>query len=200
MDTCCYKYSESSHCFRLQKAFPGLVVLWPGCERICRGRGAISDGVCWCTQENTWHIICTGGSFLVGQSGRFYLCIFRREGKREREASVCGCLSCAPYWAPGPQPRHVPWLGIELATLCLRPVLNPLSHTSWVERKICRGADWEIILQVGSFINSADIYWACPLCLALWRLVFSTVCSYLISSLICLCVLYITHMHRHTYL
>ena len=30
---------------------------------------------------------------------------------------MCGCLSCAPYWGPGPQPRHVPWLGIELAAL-----------------------------------------------------------------------------------
>ena len=30
---------------------------------------------------------------------------------------MCGCLSCAPYWGAGPQPRHVPWLGIRLATL-----------------------------------------------------------------------------------
>ena len=29
---------------------------------------------------------------------------------------MCGGLSSAPYWGPGPQPRHVPWLGIELAT------------------------------------------------------------------------------------
>ena len=27
------------------------------------------------------------------------------------------CFSLAPYWGPGPQPRHVPWLGIELVTL-----------------------------------------------------------------------------------
>ena len=50
------------------------------------------------------------------------LCIyFQREGKwgrkKGREASVCGCLSCVPKWGPGPQPRHVPWLGIELLTL-----------------------------------------------------------------------------------
>ena len=47
---------------------------------------------------------------------RFYLFIFRergREGERERETSMCGCLSRTPYWGPGPQPRHVPWLGIE---------------------------------------------------------------------------------------
>ena len=30
---------------------------------------------------------------------------------------MCGCLSRGPHWGPGPQPRHVPWLGIELATL-----------------------------------------------------------------------------------
>ena len=44
---------------------------------------------------------------------RFYLFIFQREGKggrkRERETSMCGCLSHAPpHWGPGPQPRHVP--------------------------------------------------------------------------------------------
>ena len=48
---------------------------------------------------------------------RFYLFIFREkgtEGEREgrkhrcaRETSV-GCLSHAPNWGPGPQPRHVP--------------------------------------------------------------------------------------------
>ena len=30
---------------------------------------------------------------------------------------MCGYLSCVPHWGPGPQPGHVPWLGIELATL-----------------------------------------------------------------------------------
>ena len=52
---------------------------------------------------------------------RFVYFIFRqrgREGERERERkSMCGCLSHAPYWAPGPKPRHVPGLGIEVATL-----------------------------------------------------------------------------------
>ena len=31
---------------------------------------------------------------------------------------MCGCLSHASHQRPGLQPRHVPWLGIELATLC----------------------------------------------------------------------------------
>ena len=30
---------------------------------------------------------------------------------------MCDCLSHAPYWGPSPQPRPVPWLGIELLTL-----------------------------------------------------------------------------------
>ena len=30
---------------------------------------------------------------------------------------MCGCLLHAPYLGPGLQPRHVPWLGIEPATL-----------------------------------------------------------------------------------
>ena len=30
---------------------------------------------------------------------------------------MCGCLSCASHWGPGPKPRHVPWLGIEPVTL-----------------------------------------------------------------------------------
>ena len=29
---------------------------------------------------------------------------------------MCGCLWHAPYWGPGLQPRHVPWLGIQPAT------------------------------------------------------------------------------------
>ena len=52
---------------------------------------------------------------------RFYLFIFReRKGgrKRGREPSICGCLLCVPYWGPGLQPRHVPWLGMELVTFC----------------------------------------------------------------------------------
>ena len=40
-----------------------------------------------------------------------YLILERGEGKekeRERNTSMCGCLSCAPYWGCGLQPRHVP--------------------------------------------------------------------------------------------
>ena len=30
---------------------------------------------------------------------------------------MCGYLPPAPYWGPGPKPRHVLWLGIKLVTL-----------------------------------------------------------------------------------
>ena len=30
---------------------------------------------------------------------------------------MCGCSSGVPYWGPGHQPRHVPWLGIKPARL-----------------------------------------------------------------------------------
>ena len=49
----------------------------------------------------------------------FTICRERgREGrKRERETSMCGCLSHVPYWGLGLKPRHVPWLGIQPVTL-----------------------------------------------------------------------------------
>ena len=47
-----------------------------------------------------------------------YLFLERGEGReKERETSMCGCFSHAPYWGPGPQPRDVPLLGIEPVTL-----------------------------------------------------------------------------------
>ena len=45
--------------------------------------------------------------FIEGKGGR----------KRGREASMYGCLLHIPYWGPGLQLGHVPWLGIEPATL-----------------------------------------------------------------------------------
>ena len=53
---------------------------------------------------------------------RFYLFLERGEGgrRRGREKSMCGCFSHAPYWKPDLQPRHVPWLGVEPATLWFR--------------------------------------------------------------------------------
>ena len=66
-----------------------------------------------------WHIIFLNGSPYL--FFRFYLFIFRegKEGRmRGRESSVCGCLSHIHNWEPSPQPRHVPWLEIEPASLC----------------------------------------------------------------------------------
>ena len=50
----------------------------------------------------------------------FIYLFLERKGKggreRGRETSMCGCLSCAPHWGPGRQPRHVPQLGTKPAT------------------------------------------------------------------------------------
>ena len=47
-----------------------------------------------------------------------YLFLERGEGReRGRDTSMCDCLSHAPNLGPGLQPRHVPQLGIEPATL-----------------------------------------------------------------------------------
>ena len=64
--------------------------------------------------------------FLKGLMSTFLLLFkilfiyFQREGKggrkRGRETSLCRCLSHAPYWGPGLQPRPVPCLRIELST------------------------------------------------------------------------------------
>ena len=54
-----------------------------------------------------------------------YLFIERGEGReKERERNIAvwemywlvSCLLHNPNWGPGPQPRRVPWLGIELVT------------------------------------------------------------------------------------
>ena len=47
-----------------------------------------------------------------------------------RETSMCGCLSHAPQREPGWTPRHVPCLGIELATLCFAGPRSIQSYTS----------------------------------------------------------------------
>ena len=52
------------------------------------------------------------GFFLI-----IYLLIFRKSGRKEGRETSIGCPSHAPYWGPGPQPRHVPWLEIKPATL-----------------------------------------------------------------------------------
>ena len=61
-----------------------------------------------------------------------YLFLERDEGReKEKERNINVWLPLMrPLLGPGPQPRHVPWLGIQLATLVPRPALNPLSHSS----------------------------------------------------------------------
>ena len=52
-----------------------------------------------------------------------------------RERSMCACLLCAPYWGPGLQHRHVPWLelnwwpfGSQACALSTEPHQPGLDH------------------------------------------------------------------------
>ena len=78
--------------------------------------------------QNTSPYLRTVGSMRQTQSTWFFLLFLKRlfiylfsesRGGRKRgiETTMFGCLSCAPYWGPGPKPRHVSWLGIEPVTL-----------------------------------------------------------------------------------
>ena len=63
------------------------------------------------------HILCRG-FFLF----KDFIYLFLEKGearKKGRETSLCGCLLNAPYWGPGWQPRHVPYLGNKPMTLWL---------------------------------------------------------------------------------
>ena len=66
--------------------------------------------------KNTDHGIYPLNTFF---KKRCYLFLDREKGgrKRGRESSMGACFLCAPYWWPGSQLRHVPLMGIELATL-----------------------------------------------------------------------------------
>ena len=58
--------------------------------------------------------------YVVFFKGFIYLFLERGERRRKgrERKSLCGCLSHAPHWGPGSQPRHVPWLGVKMVTLC----------------------------------------------------------------------------------
>ena len=69
---------------------------------------------------------------------RFYSFIFR-EGKGGRKTSMCGCLSCAPYWRAGPQTQACALTGNPPRDpLVYRPALNPLSYSSQVNPSFIR--------------------------------------------------------------
>ena len=95
-----------------------------------------------------WHLICALHdnihctlSFLAKNNEkkmkyhhflkRFYLFIFRERGKGGRvggrETSMCGCLSCTPYWGCGPQHRHVP----ETRNQTRDPLIHSLALHHW---------------------------------------------------------------------
>ena len=91
------------------------------------GNLAHNPGMCpdWERNPRPFALQARAQSIELHQLGLFS-CLFKKDfiyfygkggRKRERETSMCGCLSHAHNWGPGPQPTHVTWLGIELVTL-----------------------------------------------------------------------------------
>ena len=85
--------------------------------------------------------------------------------KRGREISMCGCLSCAPYWGPGPQPRHVPWPGIEPATFWFSGQ-HPTHWTTPV--KVLYFETFRENLST-SFVTNVSGFWFCCPHAFMWR-------------------------------
>ena len=60
--------------------------------------------------------------FFKGYFFKYFIYLFileRGKGREKEEKNINVWLPLtSPYWGPGPQPRHAPRLGIELATLC----------------------------------------------------------------------------------
>ena len=74
--------------------------------------------------------LSTSSLFYFFKKYFIYLFLERGEGKERGRESSIGCLSHAPNWGPGLQPRHVPWPGINPTTQVAGRALNPLSHTN----------------------------------------------------------------------
>ena len=93
----------------------------------------------------------------------FYLFLKRGEARernisvREKHQSDASCMR--PNWGPNPQPRHVLWPGIKLATFCfVQPHPTQLSHTGQgqslhsfkeynVNQVLVRETKWEMNLK-----------------------------------------------------
>ena len=104
-----------------------------------------------------WHLVVSGeitlGTLSLNSSSVLffqfiYLWQEGREGEGEEEKHLCARntshwlvasrLSHGPNWGPGPQPRHVPWLGIVPVTLQFTGQCCPLSHTN-------QGCLWSVL-------------------------------------------------------
>ena len=66
------------------------------------------------------------------------------EGEKERERNIVWVPLACPHWGPGPQPRHVLWLGIQLVTLWFTG--GHSIHWATPSRAVCAFWTWLLIL------------------------------------------------------
>ena len=94
----------------------------------------ISCGMTWinhsASQASCFHLLRADVRLFFFFKDFIYLFLEGKEGRKRGRETLISCLSHAPNWGPGPQPRHVPWLGIKRDLWVRRPALNPLSHIS----------------------------------------------------------------------
>ena len=92
-----------------------------------------------------------------------------KERYRGKETSICGCLSRGLHWAPGPQPRHVSWLGIEPATLWFTacPQSTEL-HQPGLSALFTENKDWWITFDLFGVLSFYYWNWSCKLVLSTW--------------------------------
>ena len=82
------------------------------CESACFSLGSLNWVFANRGEKWLWAYFVFYFSFIIFLKILF---LFLGEGMGEEggDTSMCGCLSHIPHWGPGPQPRHVPWLGIN---------------------------------------------------------------------------------------
>ena len=94
---------------------------WNRLSRFHRNGGLASVSLFWKQLKRTLFVFKGKNSlYFISFFENYFIYLFleRGEGReRGRETLMCGCLSHTPNWGLGQQPRHVPWLGIQVVTL-----------------------------------------------------------------------------------
>ena len=88
---------------------------WGGGYGLRCGRERLQSSIRTVLQSWVYFLSSCGNGFMNILMAKLLKCtLFKKDFIYFK---MCGCLSHAPSWEPGPQPKQVPWLGIKLATL-----------------------------------------------------------------------------------